>query len=273
MSTGRRDVSSMLSTVADTDEHTENKPATTPDTDTDTDMDLDHGAGLDMGIGLARDQRADESTPCVVGRNVGHRFADGPWLFADVDFTLTPGTLIGICGPSGSGKSTLLSIIAGFKQPTNGTVTRSSICRVRWVFQNPHGVPHRTAIDHVVQPLLAQGQTRSQAEDEALAIMSMVHLRDVCTREFGELSGGESQRLMLARAIASKPDLLLVDEPTAQLDQHTATDIDRTLGDITLQDTIVIVATHDPNTRAACTNVIDLAWQDHPNQPTATQEP
>ena len=271
MSAGRHVMQRMLSAFADTAEDSDDKLATTPDTDTDTDLDID--TGLDIGTGLAQDERAGESTPCVVGRNVGHRFADSPWLFNNADFTLTPGKLIGICGPSGSGKSTLMSIIAGFEQPTSGEVTRKHVSRVRWVFQNPHGVPHRTAIDHVVQPLLAQGLTRSQAEDEALDIMSTVHLTGICAREFSELSGGEAQRLMLARAMASKPDLLLVDEPTAQLDQHTAADIDRTLSGITLQDTIVIVATHDPNTRAACTQVIDLAWLDHPDQPTATQEP
>jgi putative ABC transport system ATP-binding protein len=155
-----------------------------------------------------------------------------------------------------------LSIIAGFEQPSAGTVERHDVSRIRWVFQNPHGIPRRTAIDHVVQPLLGQGLTRSRAEDEALAIMSIFHLAPIAGREFRELSGGESQRLMLARAIASKPDLLLVDEPTAQLDQRTAADVDRTLNGIAQADTIVVIATHDPNTRDACTRVIDLAWHE-----------
>ena len=94
--------------------------------------------------------------------------------------------------------------------------------------------------------------------------MSTFHLTKVAAREFRELSGGEAQRLMLARAIASKPDLLLVDEPTAQLDQRTANDIDSTLTGLAQGDAIVVIATHDPNTRAACTRVIDLAWH-NPN--------
>ncbi|WP_254150038.1 ATP-binding cassette domain-containing protein [Bifidobacterium bifidum] len=204
----------------------------------------------------------DEKTriPSVMGEHVGHRFMDGPWLFRDLDFTLTTGEAVGLCGPSGSGKSTLLSIIAGFERPAEGVVRRMHVSRVRWVFQNPHGMPRRAAIDHVVQPLLGQGADRPQAEDEAISIMRTFHLAKVADREFRELSGGEAQRLMLARAIASKPDLLLVDEPTAQLDQRTANDIDSTLTGLAHGDAIVVIATHDPNTRAACTRVIDLAW-------------
>ncbi len=204
----------------------------------------------------------DEKTriPSVMGEHVGHRFTDGPWLFRDLDFTLTAGEAVGLCGPSGSGKSTLLSIIAGFERPAEGVVRRMHVSRVRWVFQNPHGMPRRAAIDHVVQPLLGQGADRPQAEDEAISIMRTFHLAEVADREFRELSGGEAQRLMLARAIASKPDLLLVDEPTAQLDQRTANDIDSTLTGLAHGDAIVVIATHDPNTRAACTRVIDLAW-------------
>lgn len=211
-------------------------------------------------------------TPSVTGEHVGHRFADGPWLFRDLDFTLTTGEAVGLCGPSGSGKSTLLSIIAGFETSTEGTIRRSRVNRVRWVFQNPHGMPRRTAIDHVVQPLLGQGIGRTQAEDEAIAIMSTFHLTKVAAREFRELSGGEAQRLMLARAIASKPDLLLVDEPTAQLDQRTANDIDATLTGLAQGNAIVVIATHDPNTRAACTRVIDLAWHNPTNPDNDTKD-
>jgi putative ABC transport system ATP-binding protein len=202
--------------------------------------------------------------PQVTGAKVGHRFAQGPWLFRDLDFALQAGETVGLCGPSGSGKSTLLSLIAGFETPAAGNINRQHVSRIRWVFQNPHGIARRTAIDHVVQPLLGQGFNRVQAEDQALAIMSVFHLASVAAREFRELSGGEAQRLMLARAIASKPDLLLVDEPTAQLDQRTASDVDHTLAGLAQEDAIVVIATHDPNTRAACTRIIDLAWRDSP---------
>lgn len=82
-------------------------------------------------------QPQDGGTPSVTGWHIGHRFADGPWLFRNLDFTLTTGEAVGLCGPSGSGKSTLLSVIAGFETPAEGTIRRSRIDRVRWVFQNP----------------------------------------------------------------------------------------------------------------------------------------
>jgi ABC-type lipoprotein export system ATPase subunit len=82
------------------------------------------------------------------------------------------------------------------------------------------------------------------------------------------LSGGEAQRLMLARAVATADDLLLVDEPTAPLDMSTAATVNKVLANIAQQDTIVVVATHDPHTRDACTRVIDLAdYQTAPSKP------
>ncbi|MEK0306931.1 ATP-binding cassette domain-containing protein [Bifidobacterium favimelis] len=95
---------------------------------------------------------------------LGHRFHQGPWLFHDLHFHLDPGEIVGVCGPSESGKSTLLSLIAGFDTPASGTVERPVISRIRWVFQNPHGMPRRTALDHVTQPLLGQGWNRQEAE-------------------------------------------------------------------------------------------------------------
>jgi ABC-type lipoprotein export system ATPase subunit len=108
-------------------------------------------------------------------------------------------------------------------------------------------------------PLLAKGQTRYEAERRALEVMDSFKLSAVAGREFRQLSGGEAQRLMLARSVCSAPDLLLVDEPTAQLDLRTAHTVNETLGAIAQEGTIVVVATHDPDTRAACTSVIDLA--------------
>lgn len=194
----------------------------------------------------------------VTLRDLSHAHPGGRELFAPVSFEFHPGEVIGLCGPSGSGKSTLLSIVAGWETPTAGSIHRDQIATTRWVFQNPHGVPRRTALDHVVFPLLCRGMNRRDAEREADDIIGVFALTAVRDRQFRMLSGGEAQRLMLARAVAAAPDLLLVDEPTAQLDQRTAADVNDTLGGVARSGAIVVIATHDPGTRAACTRVIDL---------------
>ena len=85
--------------------------------------------------------------------NVGHRYADGPLLVHDLTASLMPGHVYALTGPSGAGKSTLLGIIAGWTTPAEGQVTRQGIDSMRWIFQNPHGVAQRTAIDHVSLPI------------------------------------------------------------------------------------------------------------------------
>lgn len=194
----------------------------------------------------------------VETRELSHRFNDQPNLFTNLNVTLQPGHVYALTGPSGSGKSTLLGILAGWTDPAEGRVEHQGIDAIGWVFQNPHGVAGRTALDHVVLPLLAQGLSRSDAETRAGEYLERFNLSYAADRPFKALSGGEAQRLMLARAIAAAPSLLLVDEPTAQLDLHTAATVSETLGSIADEGTIVVVATHDHRTRDACTDVIDL---------------
>lgn len=191
--------------------------------------------------------------------DLAHKFPATDLLFEHLNFTADQGQTVAVCGPSGSGKSTLLSILAGWEQPYAGKVERQGIQRIRWVFQNPYGISGRTALDHVVFPLLAQGMMRREAESQAVEAMSLFDLEYAAQRRFSELSGGEAQRLMLARAVCSQPDLLLVDEPTAQLDMRTAHTVSRVLGHLAGHGMIVMIATHDPSTRNACSRVIDLS--------------
>ena len=195
----------------------------------------------------------------LVVHDLAHRFPGTDVLFEHLNFTVQPGSTVAVCGPSGCGKSPLLSILAGWEKPYRGTVERLGITRTGWVFQNPYGVPERSALDHVVLPLLAKGLTRREAEPQALEAMGLFDLQYASDRRFSDLSGGEAQRLMLARAVCSHPDMLLVDEPTAQLDTRTAHSVSHVLGNLAGQGMIVLVATHDPDTRAACSRVIDLA--------------
>jgi len=202
---------------------------------------------------------------------VGHRFGMHPWLFRHLTEHLLPGHIYALTGPSGSGKSTLLSLIAGWEKPAEGSITTTGIQRTNWVFQNPHGVAGRTARDHVAFPLLARGLSGKEADQAAEELLARFHLGDVAGQAFRHLSGGEAQRLMLARGIASDPDLLLVDEPTAQLDLHTSRKVNAALHELTAwQDVIVVIATHDEQTRAACTDAIDLRnYQDDAARVTA----
>ncbi|MDR2973298.1 MAG: ATP-binding cassette domain-containing protein [Propionibacteriaceae bacterium] len=194
--------------------------------------------------------------------HVSHQFPGTGVLFHDLSFGLEPGDLVGLTGPSGSGKSTLLSLLARWEQPVAGRVVWESVGSVGWVFQNPYGVAGRTAIDHVALPLLAKGLSRRDATARAGGLLDRFGLRDVADRPYSALSGGEGQRLMLARAVAKAPDMLLVDEPTAQLDPTAAQTVDHVLGQLASEFMIVVVATHDPRTAAACRRLIDLGdWQ------------
>lgn len=185
-------------------------------------------------------------------------FTGDTWLFRSLNADLRPDRVYALVGPSGSGKSTLLSILAGWVKPSEGSIQRLNIGKTSWVFQNPIGVARRSVIDHVTLPYLARGLDVPQAEARACELLAQFGLAERASSEYRELSGGEAQRLMLARGVASGADLLLVDEPTAQLDVHTADTVNARLGALSRQGMIVVVATHDHRTRDAATDVIDL---------------
>ena len=189
---------------------------------------------------------------------VSHSFPGTAELFYGLSFRLVSGDLVGLTGPSGSGKSTLLSLLAGWETPTAGTISWDGVTSVGWVFQNPFGVAGRSALDHVVVPFLAKGLSRRDSEARSMALLDRFGLAHLASRAYATLSGGEAQRLMLARAMAKRPDLLLVDEPTAQLDPVASSTVNAVLGNLADEQTIVVVATHDPDTAAACARVIDL---------------
>lgn len=189
---------------------------------------------------------------------IGHGFVPGSFLFRNLNRVFAAGAVWGLRGPSGSGKSTLLSILAGWEDPVEGSVERAGIHSTRWVFQNPLGVPRRSALDHIALPYLAAGLTSDNAVRLARERLADFGLEDSAEKSFSLLSGGEAQRLMLARATAGRPDLILVDEPTAQLDRSTAATVNGVLGALAQSGAVVIVASHDVQTLEACTEVLDL---------------
>ena len=197
----------------------------------------------------------------VVVEGLAHRFPGTDLLFEHLDFVAEPGSTIAVCGPSGCGKSTLLSILAGWEKPYAGTVTREGVNRVGWVFQNPYGVAERTALDHVVFPLLAKGMRRKEAELKALEAMGLFDLEYAADRRFSDLSGGEAQRVKLATELSRRATgrtVYILDEPTTGL--HTA-DVHRlvnVLERLVAKGNTVVVIEHNLDVIKMADRVLDM---------------
>ena len=216
--------------------------------------DLAGAAGVAVGAAIA-----GESATYVRLNDLGHAYTPGDFLFRHLDATLVAGRIHALIGPSGSGKSTLLAILAGWLEPTEGAVERHHADAMNWVPQLPLGVAGRNVLDHVALPMLVAGVPREVANGEARRILGQFGLEDVEDHPYGSLSGGEAQRLMLARAAATKCDLLLVDEPTASLDRNSARTVIAHIRGLANRGCVVVVATHDLELRDACDDVVDLA--------------
>ena len=158
-------------------------------------------------------------------------------LFRDLSLTVAPGELVAVVGESGTGKSSLLHLLALLDQPTAGQVwlagqqitkltgTRAAQYRNRdigYVWQFHYLLPEFTAAENVMMPLLARGMARKEALPKAVRWLDKVGLSGRADHRSGELSGGEQQRVSLARALVTEPKLLLADEPTGDLDERTA---------------------------------------------------
>ena len=152
---------------------------------------------------------------------------------SDVHLSVAPGEVLALLGPSGSGKSTLLHTVAGFHLPQAGEVWLNGRCvssarrsepperrELAMVFQNYALWPHLSALDTVAYPARRRGENRAQAREQALVILDRLNVGHLSDRHPAELSGGEQQRVGLARALARKASLYLFDEPTAHLDTH-----------------------------------------------------
>lgn len=192
----------------------------------------------------------------IVATGLAFNYADQPPLFEDLSFVIGEGTTA-LTGPSGSGKSTLLGILAGWLRPTEGSLSALPR-RIQWVLQSPVGSPRRSALSHVELPLLAGGARLKAATAEAYEILGRVGLEHAAERPLRQLSGGEAQRLMLARAIAARPDLMLVDEPTAQLDASSSSTVVDVIHNLADTGVPIVIATHDMKLASACTSRIEV---------------
>lgn len=182
------------------------------------------------------------------------------------------GDTLGLVGPSGSGKSSLLMLMGGLERATGGEVralgqdltslSEDALAQLRRdhigvVFQSFHLIPTMTALENVATPLELAG--RKDAFERARAELDAVGLGDRTGHYPSQLSGGEQQRVALARAAAPRPDILLADEPTGNLDSQTGASIVELLFDLQLRHgaTLVLV-THDPGLAQRCNRVVEL---------------
>lgn len=181
-------------------------------------------------------------------------------ILSDVSLSLARGDAVSIMGPSGSGKSTLLYILGALEPPTSGQVTldgqdpfqlkphQLSAFRnkeIGFVFQDHCLLPQCSVLENVLTPTMVSANHANQT-GRAKALLEQVGLRDRMDHRPAELSGGEKQRVALARALIMKPQLLLCDEPTGNLDQMSAESVASQLFELhELQETILIVVTHN----------------------------
>ncbi|HUH40887.1 MAG TPA: ATP-binding cassette domain-containing protein [Castellaniella sp.] len=192
-------------------------------------------------------------------QHVFKSFGRGRNILADVNFRINPGEFIFVSGPSGAGKSTLLKLVGGLEPPSRGAVTvnghridrlaaraRPYLRRtVGVILQDAHLLFDRNAIDNVRLPLAVIGLDGATATARARAAMEKVGLRGKEDLNPIEMSGGEQQRLAIARAIVGRPAILIADEPTANLDHNSAQHIMDVFRDFNQVGVTTLIASHD----------------------------
>jgi NitT/TauT family transport system ATP-binding protein len=160
---------------------------------------------------------------------VRRAFAGGAIVFDAFNLDVPTGEFLAILGPSGCGKSTLLRIIAGLDQPQAGKIDEAARDHIAYVFQDAHLLPWRSVLANVALPLEFTGVSKSERRDRAQEALGMVGLSDAFRQYPNQLSGGMRMRVSLARAMVTRPRLLLLDEPFAALDEITRQHLDEQL--------------------------------------------
>lgn len=195
-------------------------------------------------------------------------------VFNDLSLAVRQGEQLAIIGESGAGKSTLLHLLGGLDRPTSGAIFFGNqdiaILRdqelsnfrnrhVGFVWQNPSLLPEFTALENVTMPLLIRGIPRDSASARATELLQEVGLAQRARHLSGELSGGEQQRIVLARALAGMPKVLLADEPTGNLDFRTGESIMNLLAELHASHNLTSVfVTHNLSFASRCDRVLEL---------------
>jgi lipoprotein-releasing system ATP-binding protein len=218
-----------------------------------------------------------EQTPAIAVESLEKTYhtARGPLtLFRNLNLVVQPGEMVAIVGQSGTGKSSLLHLLGALDVPTAGSVTvagtnlsqlaASQAARFRnqaigYVWQFHYLLPEFTALENVALPLIARGIKRAEAEQRAASWLLRVGLEDRASHRPGEMSGGEQQRAALARALVNRPQVLLADEPTGDLDETTSGRIFELIEELHRDEGLTsILVTHNLELAARCTRALRL---------------
>ena len=195
-------------------------------------------------------------------------------VIRNADLTLHRGEMVSLIGPSGSGKSTLLHITGMLEKPVAGEIViagktmtalgddaRTAVRRdtMGFVYQHHHLLPEFSALENVIIPQMIAGKSRQEATPRAVELLTRVGLAKRLDHRPGKLSGGEQQRVAIARALANEPKLILADEPTGNLDHHTAEDVFAMLRALVHDFGVAaLIATHNLEIAARMDRVVTL---------------
>lgn len=202
------------------------------------------------------DQQSTDAGVRVVIDRATRTFAGSGLVINDMTLDIAAGSFVAMLGPSGCGKSTLLRIIAGLDQADSGSIRLQSSSgetrpRIAYVFQDAHLLPWRSVLENVTLPLQLLRHDPQSRRANAMAALAKVGLVDAADRVPAELSGGMKMRVSLARALVTNPQLLLLDEPFAALDELTRQKLDDQLRTLWLEHRMTVIFVTHSNSEAA----------------------